>query len=232
MMRRSRWMSGVCLIEVAGVAGAGKSTLTQAICTEPGFRIGGFIHTRIPSHLVHAVTGIPRVLPILVANRLGSPRMTWPEFKLLLYVTRWLPLLRREAQRHGGITVLDQGPIYALVRLRAEGKPFTMTPAFDRWSDDMLDHWASELVAIVWLDARDDVLWGRINGRPQSHKKKGGRDDEGYRFITRYRASFEDILRRVEALEPSKVLRFDTEHTTPEQLASSIRPLVTADAQS
>jgi AAA domain len=231
MTHRSARVSESRLVEVAGVAGAGKSTLARAICTEPGFEVGGFIHTRTPAHMVNVMTGLPRLLPVLLADPVRSPRISWPEFKLLVYVTRWLPILRREARRHGGITVLDQGPIYALVRLRAEGKPFTMTPAFDRWCNEMLGEWASELSRIVWLDAGDHVLWDRINGRRQSHKKKGEDADEGLRFITKYRSSFEDILGRIEAVEPSKVLRFGTDRATPEELATTIRPLLTADAR-
>ncbi len=58
--------------------------------------------------------------------------MSWAEFKLMMYVTRWRSVFRRDRDRRDGITVLDQGPIYALVRLKAEGKPFTTTRAFER----------------------------------------------------------------------------------------------------
>jgi hypothetical protein len=224
-----RPLSDVCLVEVAGVAGAGKSTVTQAICAVPGFRRGRFIRARAPAHLLQLVSGIPRVTPVVIASGFRSPRLSWRELKLLVYVTRWLPVLRREARHYDGVTVLDQGPIYALVRLRAEGKPFTGTRAFGRWSDDMLQAWTRELTAIVWLDARDDVLWERINRRAQSHTKKGEGDDEGYRFITHYREAFEDALRSIEALDGPRVLRFDTEHTTPAELAATIRPLVDHD---
>jgi hypothetical protein len=229
LRRSSRTVSDGRLVEVTGVAGAGKSTVTRAMCARSGFRRGPFIRARTPADLLQLLRGLPRIMPIVTAGGLRTPRVSWREFKLLVYVTRWLPVLQRESRRNGGITLLDQGPIYALVRLRAEGKPFTTTPAFRRWSDDMLDMWTRELSAIVWLDARDDVLWGRINGRSQSHMTKGERDDEGYRFITHYRVSFEEVLHRIEASDRPRVLRFDTENTTPEQLAATIRPLLTDD---
>ena len=56
------------LIEVAGVAGAGKSTLTRSICERPGFYVGGFIHARRPSDLLQILIGSPRSLPILVSG--------------------------------------------------------------------------------------------------------------------------------------------------------------------
>src|SRR5438132_14387951 len=93
---------------------------------------GGLIHTLLPAHLLRVARATPRLLPILASDR-RSPRMSWPEFKLLVYVTQWRTVLRREMRRRGGVTVLDQRPIYALVRLKAEGKPFPSTPAIDAW---------------------------------------------------------------------------------------------------
>ena len=146
------------LIEVAGVAGAGKSTLTRSICERPGFRVGGFIHARRPSDLLQVLIGSPRSLPILVSGGWSAPRMSWAEFKLMTYVTRWRSVFRRDRDRRDGITVLDQGPIYALVRLKAEGKPFTTTRAFARWWDDMLP--------AVGSRARRDRLAGRTGRGP------------------------------------------------------------------
>jgi hypothetical protein len=158
--------------------------------------------------------------------------MSWAEFKLMVYVTRWRSVLRRETRRNGSITVLDQGPIYALVRLKAEGKPFTTTPAFARWWDAMLRRWARELDVVIWLDAPDEVLRARIDGRPQLHKEKGRRVDEAQHFFSRYRLSFEGALSTMEALGTPEVLRYDTERTTTAQLASTIQPLLVGHARS
>ncbi|TMK34554.1 MAG: ATP-binding protein [Actinobacteria bacterium] len=219
-----------CLVEVAGVAGSGKSTLTRSMCEDPEFTVGGFIHARLPSHLLRVARATPRLLPILASDR-RSPQVTWPEYKLLVYVTQWRTVLRREMRRRGGITVLDQGPIYALVRLKAEGKPFTATPAFDAWWEDMLRLWVGELSAIVWLDASDDVLWRRINGRSQLHKTKGEGVEEGHRFLDTYRCSFDAVLGRIEAWGAPEVLRLDTEEATAEQLATELLPRLMAHAR-
>jgi deoxyadenosine/deoxycytidine kinase len=231
-MTRGPSIGRPCLIEVAGVAGAGKSTLTRSVCEPPGFHVGGFIHARRPSHLLQVVMATPRSIRVLVSGGWRSPGMSWAEFKLMVYVTRWRSVLRRETARRGGITVLDQGPIYALVRLKAEAKPFTTTRAFERWWDAMLGLWARELEVVVWLDAPDEVLRERINGRPQHHRQKGERADEAQRFLSRYRLAFEDALSTMEALGTPEVLRYDTQRTTTAQLASTIRPLLMAHARS
>ena len=214
-------LSGERKVEILGVAGAGKSTLAARLAGDAGVEMADFIHTRRPSHLLEVVRGIPRLLPILVAGLARSPRMSWPEWKLLVYVTRWRSVLDRRTPA-GTVLLFDQGPLYALVRLEAEGKAFTTRPAFERWRDEMVPGWANELSVVVFLDAPDAVLWDRINVRPQDHKAKGDEAKAGLRFIARYRRSFEALLRKVEELGGTQVVRFDTGSTTVAQIAERV----------
>jgi hypothetical protein len=151
--------------------------------------------------------------------------MSWPEFKLLVYVTRWPRSLGRSTAP-GTVLLFDQGPLYALVRLTAEEKPFVTRRAFGRWREEMLGSWASELTALIFLDAPDAVLWDRINERSQGHRAKGGEAKAGLRFIARYREVFEDVLRRVEELGGPQVLRFDTSSMTAAQIAEKLEPVL------
>jgi len=212
-------------IEILGIAGAGKSTLAILLGRSAGVEMAPFIHTRRPSHLAQVVRGIPRLLPILAGGLTRRPRMSWPEFKLLVYVSRWRLVLGRRIPP-GAVLLFDQGPLYALVRLKAEGKPFTARRAFERWSEEMLAIWASELSALIFLDAPDAVLWDRINERPQEHREKGEDARAGLRFIARYRRSFEEVLRRVEELGGPQALRFDTSVSTASQIAEKVEPML------
>jgi thymidylate kinase len=223
--RRSPAFSEERKIEILGIAGAGKSTLATLLGRGAGVELAAFIHTRRPSDLAQVVRGIPRLVPMLAGGLTRRPRMSWPEFKLLVYVTRWRLVLGRRMPA-GTVLLFDQGPLYALVRLKAEGKPFTTRRAFERWSEEMLASWASELTALIFLDAPDAVLWNRINERPQGHREKGEEAKAGLRFIARYRRSFEDILRRVEDLGGPKILRFDTSVATAEQIAEKVEPML------
>ncbi len=90
----------------------------------------------------------------------------------------------------------------------------------------MLERWANELDAVVWLDAPDDVLWSRINERPQGHKQKGVAAGAGRLFIARYRQAFEGVLRTMEELDGPQIVRFDTSVTSATQIAERIEPLL------
>jgi hypothetical protein len=214
------------MVVILGIAGSGKSTLARLLARDPGLEMAGFIHARRPAHLLQIVRGIPRLLPILARGLTSSPRISWPECKLLVYVSRWGRVLSREAPRAGTTLVFDQGPLYAMVRLQAEAKPFTTRRAFAAWREESLDRWANELDGVVWLDAPDDVLWGRINERPQGHKQKGVEAAAGRRFIARYRRAFEDVLRTVEELDGPRIVRFDTSVASATQIAEKVKPLL------
>jgi thymidylate kinase len=209
-------------IEILGVAGAGKSTLASLLGRQAGWEMAPFIHARRPSDLFQVARAIPHLLTVLLRGVTQRPRVSWREIKLLVYVTRWRHVLRRRQPGAGTTLLFDQGPIYALVRLRAEGKPFTAGRAYERWSEEMLERWASELTAVIFLDAPDAVLWSRINDRPQNHAEKGEKVGSGLRFITRYRRSFSEVLGRAEEIGGPRILRFDTGKVTADRIAEQV----------
>jgi cytidylate kinase len=209
-------------IEILGVAGAGKSTLAAQLAADPAFEMAPFIHARRPADLLLILRTIPRLLPILWSGLTQTPRISWPECKLLVYVTRWAPVLRRRRPRTDSVLLLDQGPLYAIVRLMAEAKPFTEQRSFTSWTREMLHRWSTELSDVIWLDAPDAVLWSRINERDQDHRQKGGQAEAGRRFISRYRGAFESIVPIVEEHGGIRTLRFDTSTSTVEQIVEVV----------
>ena len=220
------------LVEVTGVAGAGKSTLTRHLlhATTDG-TLAEFIHTRTPRHLAHVAHSIPHLMPILAGNLIRAPRLSWADFKLLAYVTEWDRFLDRSLTDRPGITLLDQGPIYALVRLKAQAKGVTRGASFARWWSGSIERWAGELDVVVFLDASDRVLWERINGRSQPHRTKGEPGDVGREFIARYRRLFEEALGRLDVPGGPEILRFDTSATAGKRIAAEVAPILTARAE-
>lgn len=210
------------LVEVTGVAGAGKSTLTSVLSADSeGYRLAEFIHTRRPTHLFYLARTFPRLLPVVVPGLIRRPRMSWADFKLMAYVTGWSHYLDRQPEYSDGIVLLDQGPIYALVRLKAKGLGAASSSHFQRWWSEMLARWSSTLSVIIWLDAADSLLQDRINERAQSHTIKGESGETGQQFIARYRALFAEIFRDVEQ-GGVELLCFDTSDTSTDEIATKV----------
>ncbi len=215
------------LVEITGVAGAGKSTLTSALTVDhEGYQLAEFIHTRRPTHLFHAIRSIPRLLPVVISGLVRKPRMSWADVKLMAYVTGWGRYLDRQPEYSEGVVLLDQGPIYALVRLKAKGLGAASSTYFRRWWSEMLMQWGSALSLIVWLDAANNVLQERIDERAQSHAIKGESGETGQQFIMRYRELFKEVFRDIEKQGMVELLRFDTGDTSADEIGARITRVI------
>lgn len=211
------------LVEVAGVAGSGKSTVTS-ILTRGSFARASFISARDPKQFPLFLRSIPRLAPLIAENLRNRPRMTWADFKLMVYVSTWDAQLSRVPFQSP--LVFDQGPLYALVRLRAKGIGVASTPAFSRWWSEMLSKWLDELSVVVLLDAVDDALIERLNQRDQRHDLKGAAVQEGREYLGSYRTLFEEIGSKIERLGGPILHRLDTGGMSADEIARIVADAV------
>lgn len=209
-------------VEIIGVAGSGKSSLARALVSN-GYAQPPFISASNPRHLAVMLRALPRLWVLLAQNLIRHPRMTWADFKLMAYVTGWREFLRGLPEYDDSALVFDQGPLYALGRLEAKGLGIASTDTFERWWVEMLSVWAAEISLIVWVDATDEQLIKRINQRSQDHAMKGRPPGEGNRFVGHYREVFTRLLTRVEELEGTDVVRFDTTQHDTDELATRVQ---------
>jgi gluconate kinase len=205
-------------IEIAGVAGTGKSTLCAALCTAGnGWVVADSLHARRPGHLPYLAAGLPTVLPMAAGSARRGARPSWGDVKDALYVSVWHRYLAAHADFAGRTVLLDQGPLFALARLRWIPSPLAAAPGFrTRWRD-ALALWAGELDGVVWLDAPDDVLLARINARARTHLVKNRPRDEALAFLGASRRALAAVLNTVAAARGVPILSIDTATCTPEQ---------------
>jgi deoxyadenosine/deoxycytidine kinase len=205
------------------VAGSGKSTLTRALCQRyPGCQIADFLHTRARAHWPYVAHSLPRLLPLLAGSTRDRPALSWDEIKFVIYVSEWNRFLRANRAYRSGVTVLDQGPIFALARLLWGNKPITKGPSFRAWLNEMVEHWSVELDAIVWLVAPDDVLLERIDHREQRHEAKSKPALEGLDLLSSHREAYGQLYESIARLGRPEVMRFDTSTMSPVEIAGEL----------
>lgn len=212
------------IVEIAGPAGAGKTTLAKALsrCNEnivispvPGVREARNIPLFIGQALV--------LLPIFLWPSPNGKRLTWREIKMMMHVNGWDHILSWQASSNYAVIVLDHGPVYRLATLHEFGPEITQSQRFQKWSNRMLNRWAALLDMVIWLDAPNPVLVERINNRDSRHIVKGKPEQEMYNFLARFRTAYEHMVSMLIIHQHCPgVLRFETDHETLDQVMDKV----------
>jgi hypothetical protein len=216
------------LVELVGLAGAGKSTLARELASGDAAVQVGLPLSRTGSAAAQAAALAPFVAPWLRDAR-GTSWFTRDQARGMGYLHAWRALAARQSGRR--LVVLDHGPLFRLAQLDAFGPPVTATPAFRRWWEGMLGDWSDLLHLVVLLDAPEELLVQRIRSRDQRHVLREADDDTSRWFLERYRVSYDRVLDEVRRRSPDAVLSLRTDLEAPSALASQVERRLSNEAQ-
>ena len=212
-----RFMTRKLLAEIVGPAGSGKSALSEVLSARDKTIRAGFGVWRLPSPLLilHAMLSLPH------AFRLSRNYWREDEFKLMIRLSALQQLLGSRSVRNYKALVMDEGAIFALVKLRTFRRATNMSAhSFDATMHSLLNCWSGKLDAVIWLDAPDRVLVRRIRERDKPHRMKDRSDREIHEFLARYRRSYEQVISELAARRNGlQVIRLNTERDSPERIA-------------
>lgn len=210
--------------ELAGPAGAGKTTLAETLVRDRADVIIG-----LPAGRTSMLVGVTAAAPMLLRGRASESHGPWTaaDLRSIGYLHAWR---RHAAEQHrpgcAGVVLLDHGPTYRLASLRlgeaATRAPAPLTAAFRQWWTRTAISWSGVLDAVVWLDAPDDVLVARIEDRDRFHRVRGRAATDVQGFLERYRDSYAAVLDLLGRCG-TRVIRLNTGTATPEELALRVR---------
>lgn len=225
LIRSEQQTRGPQVMEVIGPAGAGKSTVCQALAAA-----NESIHLRnFPD--VRNLTNAPFFLRygLQTAMSFGrlpareSRRPNRQEIAWLSILHGWPKLLQSQDKSNCRVCVLDQGPIYLLSELRESGPTYLKRQSADKAWQRLYAGWASVLDTVIYLDAPDAVLAERIRARGKAHIMKEEADDMVFKFIHGFRSSYECVLSALRVYNTAlRILTFDTSRATSDEIADTV----------
>ncbi|MGH7519974.1 MAG: ATP-binding protein [Gemmatimonadales bacterium] len=177
------------VVELVGPAGAGKSTLAQNVHrADSGVHVGlslwGLPRTRL-------VEGAIALVPTIVVAAVRR-RLRWREIAQMIRLDALRRVLRRAKARHP-VILLDEGPVFGISWLDlAFAQRGVKAP--EKWRRRSLAQWARLLDSVIFLDAQDRTLAGRIRTRSKRHRMAKGSDVAIRRFANGFRSAFDKVI--------------------------------------
>ena len=212
------------IVEVIGLAGAGKSTLSQALCQQDSKMFPGeYLYVWNVRHMPYMIRHALLSLPTFLRQPRNGRWFTGREITKMLYLRGWHRTLKQHSCNNEAVIISDQGPIYEMATLHAFGPGRLHSASYRMWWEKMFNQWAQTIDLVIWLDAPEEVLIERIRSRDQWHPVKESSTQEMRDYLFRYGSAYEHIISELSAIREIQVLRFNTGCQALEDITSLVR---------
>lgn len=216
------------LVELAGPAGAGKSTLTKALTEyDHEIRISEFPSVRAVKNLPFFVWNTLLLLPTFVTISLTKKdgAITSRQMANMAILNGWHRQFTKNLADQD-VVILDQGPVYKLAELLIFGPENFRSVAFTWW-DRVCKDWADVLDVVICLDTSDSILMERIRARDKNHGIKENTDQWAVQFLAQYRQAQHEVLNSLTNKDQGpKLIRIDTSQKSLNEVVEDIFALL------
>lgn len=206
------------LVELAGPAGAGKSS----VCTALHRRYGAAQATIWGQPVLPLLGNGAQMVPTLAGFWLHTRSLLWDESRHMVRLRTLHRGLEQTCASAGPVMIFDEGPIFALAWLRGFGHVSLRSDIADSWWRATLRQWADAVDVVVVLDAPDLLLAQRIRNRPEWHEVKDASDAEIAAWMARFRTALDWVLSGLTLEGGPAVIRVPTTLDDPERLAGQV----------
>lgn len=213
------------LVELAGPAGAGKTTIRNALPkADETIRFGPVPQIKHIRNLPFFLRNFILLLPVLFAIYRDKKQsaISFPLIVRLAILNGWSSRLNTLKLPGIRVLLLDQGPVYMLAELLRHG-PANFRRTAPKWWDQVCEDWANALDMVICVDGPDPILMQRNRTREKNHGIKQNADDWARQFLAESRAAQREVLKSLaEKQGQVKFVEIDTSQFTLDELAQRI----------
>lgn len=206
------------LVELAGPAGAGKSS----VCSALRRRYRATQGTIWGQPVLPLLGNGAQLMPTLAGFWLQARSLLWDESRHMVRLRTLHRELGQRGESGGQVMIFDEGPIFALAWLRGFGHVSLRSDVADSWWHATLRQWAGTVDVVVVLDAPDALLAQRIRNRPEWHEVKHASDAEISAWMGRFRIALDWVLAGLTREGGPAIIRIPTALDDPERLAGQV----------
>lgn len=213
------------IVEIVGVAGAGKTTLFRALSRfSPGIQVALLPPVWNIRYIPFFVKHIFLLTPTLLRLRgKDGKSLTRRELAWMAMLMGWPEILKRKPSGDQKVLLLDQGPIFLMAILSEFGPEGLRAPDIQNYWEKVYEQWISTLNMVIWLDTLDEILVNRIRTRQDEHMVKDKTDQEIRDFLGKYREAYERLIGTLSmANREIRVLKLDTGRNSVDDLVRCI----------
>jgi len=184
----------VRIIEVVGLAGVGKSTLTNELIDNYPGSYGRYRLNKLRYAFTIIMTFIyisPLLIFLLFKKKVRNP------LKPLLHFEASINNLEKIKNSKHGTLILDQGPIFGFVSMSMYELDYSGFKYIKNRYHNNIKRFGQLLDGVIYLSAPIDELVVRVDKRDSKHQLKTLEIKDKHRFYERYEARYITLLSEV-----------------------------------
>lgn len=213
------------IIELIGLAGVGKSTLSRNLrinnpTTIQEYPPSAWNLSCAPFYIKNILSLTPILTRYSLKNIKGVTRR---EIAFMALLNGWDEVLRKKTENSDNVIIIDQGAISCMAYIQVHSPYYCQNSNTQKWWLQIYDHWAQTIDMIVWLSAPNSTLIHRIKTRHQNHGLQNISEENGDATLRRYYSAYESIIKILSLSNQNfRVLMVDSEKNSPEDVVKIV----------